>query len=191
MRLIKEMKKEEELSLIKRINNGDVDLFNKFVVEHSPRVLSVVRGVLCNREDAEEIAQDVFVKAYFSLKNFRGDCSFSTWLYRIAYNMSISKVRQKRVSFIQIDNLSIPDERISSAENAREQENMERQLCMVLDEISPSDRFMIISFYINQRSITEIAEITSMSESNVKVRLHRIKKRMGTILKEKMEVSYG
>jgi len=191
MRLIKEMKKEEELSLIKRIRDGEESLFNRFVIEYSPRVLSVVRGVLCNREDAEEIAQDVFVKAYFSLKSFRGDCSFSTWLYRIAYNMAISKVRQKRGSFIQIDNLSIPDERISTAEKVDEQENIERQLYMVLGEISPSDRFMIMSFYIHQRSVAEIAEITGMSESNVKVRLHRTKKRMGTILKGKMEVSYG
>jgi RNA polymerase sigma-70 factor (ECF subfamily) len=191
MRLIKEMKKEEELSLIKRIRDGEESLFNRFVIEYSPRVLSVVRGVLCNREDAEEIAQDVFVKAYFSLKGFRGDCSFSTWLYRIAYNMAISKVRQKRGSFIQIDNLSIPDDRLSTAEKVDEQESIERQLCMVLEEISPPDRFMIMSFYIHQRSVAEIAEITGMSESNVKVRLHRIKKRMGTILKGKMEVSYG
>ncbi len=191
MRLIIEMKKEEELTLIKRIIDGEESLFNRFVIEYSPRVLSVVRGVLNNREDAEEIAQDVFVKAYFSLKSFRGDCSFSTWLYRIAYNMAISKIRQKKSSFIQIDNLPIPDDRISASEKVSEQEDLQKQLNILLEELLPSDRFMILSFYMHQKSIAEIAEITGMSESNVKVRLHRIKKRMGLILKGKMEVSYG
>jgi len=191
VRLIIEMKKEEELTLIKRIIDGEESLFNRFVIEYSPRVLSVVRGVLNNREDAEEIAQDVFVKAYFSLKSFRGDCSFSTWLYRIAYNMAISKIRQKKSSFIQIDNLPIPDDRISASEKVSEQEDLQKQLNILLEELLPSDRFMILSFYMHQKSIAEIAEITGMSESNVKVRLHRIKKRMGLILKGKMEVSYG
>ncbi len=191
MRLIIEMKKEEELTLIKRIIDGEESLFNRFVIEYSPRVLSVVRGVLNNREDAEESAQDVFVKAYFSLKSFRGDCSFSTWLYRIAYNMAISKIRQKKSSFIQIDNLPIPDDRISASEKVSEQEDLQKQLNILLEELLPSDRFMILSFYMHQKSIAEIAEITGMSESNVKVRLHRIKKRMGLILKGKMEVSYG
>ncbi len=191
MRLIIEMKKEEELSLIKQIIDGEESLFNKFIIEYSPRVLSVVRGVLYNREDAEEIAQDVFVKAYFSLKSFRGDCSFSTWLYRIAYNMAISKIRQKKGSFIQIDNLSIPDDRISASEKVNDQEELQKQLNILLEELSPSDRFMILSFYMHQKSIIEIAEITGMSESNVKVRLHRIKKRMSLMLKGKMEVSYG
>ncbi|MEA5005914.1 MAG: sigma-70 family RNA polymerase sigma factor [Rikenellaceae bacterium] len=185
------MKKEEELSLIKQIIDGEESLFNKFIIEYSPRVLSVVRGVLYNREDAEEIAQDVFVKAYFSLKSFRGDCSFSTWLYRIAYNMAISKIRQKKGSFIQIDNLSIPDDRISASEKVNDQEELQKQLNILLEELSPSDRFMILSFYMHQKSIIEIAEITGMSESNVKVRLHRIKKRMSLMLKGKMEVSYG
>ena len=82
------MKREEELKIIERIKCGETGLFNQLVLGHSPKILSIVRGVVSNREDAEEVAQDVFVKAYFSLPGIRGECLFSTWLFWIAYNMS-------------------------------------------------------------------------------------------------------
>jgi len=186
------MKRAEELLLIEKIKGGEHSLFNQLVIEHSPRVLSVIRGVLCNREDAEEVSQDVFVKAFFSLKLFRGECSFSTWLYRIAYNMAISKVRKKRGNYVQIDNLTIPDNgSFSISETIAEQEERHRQLGILLKELSTPDRFLLLSFYLQEKSIAELAEITRMSESNIKVRLHRMKKKMNTFLKEKMEVSYG
>ena len=78
------MKREEELLIIERIKGGETGLYKQLVDFHSPRILSIIRGVVKSREDAEEVAQDVFVKAYFSLSGFRGDCSFSTWLFRIA-----------------------------------------------------------------------------------------------------------
>jgi len=186
------MKKEDELILIERIKGGETALYDKLVVEHSPRVLSVIRGVLCCREDAEEVAQDVFVKAFFSLKSFRGDCSFSTWLYRIAYNMSVSKVRKKKESFLPIDMLSIPDNSSQAlAETIIEQKQQEKLLNMLIEELSAPDRFLLLSFYIHEKSISELSAITDMSESNVKVRLHRMKKKMNSMIKDKMEVSYG
>ncbi len=185
------MKKEEENILIDKIKKGDKSLFDKLVIEYSPLVISVIRGILCNREDAEEIAQDVFVKAFFSLKKFRGDSSFSTWIYRIAYNMAISKARQKKKIFIQIDKLSIPDKSFTTAEVESKEKKIQKLLNDILKNLTPSDRFIIISFYMHRKSIAEIAVITGLSESNVKVRLHRMKKKLNLILKEKLEVSYG
>jgi RNA polymerase sigma-70 factor (ECF subfamily) len=185
------MKTEDEVILIDRIKNGEKSLFDTLVTEYSPLVLSVIRGILSNREDAEEIAQDVFVKAFFSLNNFRGDSSFSTWIYRIAYNMAISKARQKKRIFVQIDKLTIPDKSILASEVVTKEEEIQKLISHILKSLTPSDRFIIIAFYMHRKSIAEIAFVSGLSESNVKVRLHRIKKRLNLSLREKMEVSYG
>lgn len=188
-----QMKREEELILIEKIKAGELNLFNTLIETHSPKILSVVRGVVSNREDAEEVAQDVFVKAYFSIKSFRGDCSFSTWLFRIAYNMSVSKTRLKKREHIPIEKTgNIPDNNsLKEQENYLDRERQYKILNKILGELEASDRFLIISFYNHEKSIKEIAEITGMSESNVKVKLHRIKKRLNSLMGDKMEVCYG
>lgn len=187
------MKREEELHIIDLIRNGDQELYKVIVEEYSPRVLSVIRGVILCKEDAEEVAQDVFVKAFFSLNKFRGDSSLSTWLFRIAYNMSISKTRLKKVSFVPIESSQISSSESSdiSIEEAHIREKRYELLNRILSSLDPSERFLITLFYNHEKSIKEIAQISGIKESNVKVKLHRIKKRMGEMVDEKMEVSYG
>ncbi|PKP42168.1 MAG: RNA polymerase subunit sigma-70 [Bacteroidetes bacterium HGW-Bacteroidetes-10] len=186
------MKREEELIIIERILGGEAALYNQLVNLHAPKILSVVRGVVSSREDAEEVAQDVFVKAYFSLKSFRGECSFSTWLFRIAFNMSVSKARKRHMEHIPMEKTAaIPDNSHESREEIMDKENRFKLLYKAIDELEPSDRFLILSFYNHEKSIKEICEICGMTESNVKVRLHRIKKKLGVMLGEKMEVCYG
>jgi len=191
------MEREEELILIEKIKSGDDALYKILVDRYSPKILSIVRGVVMSRGDAEEVAQDVFVKAFFSLKKFRGDSSFSTWLYRIAYNMSISKVRKKSryVSMGDMGNFAAGQELFDgsdSEEENRNQENRFKMLDTIINELDPADRFLLLSFYIHEKSIREISEITGMGESNVKVKLHRIKKRLTALISDKnMEVIYG
>lgn len=186
------MKKEEEIKLIERIKKGETGLYNELVTLHSPKILSIVRGVVRNREDAEEVAQDVFVKAFFSLSSFRGESSFSTWLFRIAYNMSISKARLKRRDNIPCDNLeNIPDNSRTDISENREKDKLISVLYAEVKELNPDDRFLILSFYMHEKSIREISEITRISESNVKVKLHRIKKRLSLSINEKIDLCYG
>ena len=191
------MKREEELLLIEKIKGGDDSLYKVLVDKYSPKILSIVMGMVRNRGDAEEVAQDVFVKAFFSLKKFRGESSFSTWLYRIAYNMSISKVRKKSryVNIADMGNFAAAEdisEIDNSEENIRNREDKFKILDIIINELDPTDRFLLLSFYIHQKSIRELSEITGMSESNVKVKLHRIKKRLTALISDKnMEVIYG
>lgn len=105
--------------------------------------------------------------------------------------MAISKARQKKKIFVQIDNLSIPDKSFTTVEVETKEKEIQKLLKDILKNLTPSDRFIIISFYMHRKSIAEIAIITGLSESNVKVRLHRMKKKLNLILKEKLEVSYG
>lgn len=186
------MKRDEELNIILRIKDGDTALYNRLVVEHSPKILALVREVVGNQEDAEEISQDVFVKAFFSLKSFRGECSFSTWLYRIAYNMSITAARKKKRVSVQIDSVAnISDNSEEQRIETKEMENKFNILYKAVDNLHPEERFIILSFYNYQKSIKEISEITGISESNVKVKLHRIKKRLGVLIGDKIDLCYG
>jgi RNA polymerase sigma-70 factor (ECF subfamily) len=185
------MSREEELKIIERIKDGDTSLYNQLVSLHSPKILSIVRGVVRNREDAEEVAQDVFVKAYFSLSRFRGESSFSTWIFRIAYNMSISKTRGKRKESVLCDNLGyIPDNSAVDYEEKESKERVYKLLYETIEYLEPSDRFIILSFYNHDKSIREIATICSMTESNVKVKLHRIKKRLNSLMEGKIDICY-
>jgi RNA polymerase sigma-70 factor (ECF subfamily) len=187
------MSREEELKIIERIRDGEETLYESLILAHSPKILSVVRSVVGNNEDAEEIAQDVFVKAYFSLDKFRGDSSFSTWLFRIAYNMAISKVRKKRISYLEIDKAGVITSEVFSQDDteALEKEKRFQILEKLLNTLDAKERFLIILFYNQEKSIKEISAITGMGESNVKVSLHRIKKRLAESAGSKMEVSYG
>jgi len=188
------MERDEELILIDKIRAGEEGLYKPLVDKYSSKILSIVKGVVRDRSDAEEVAQDVFVKAYFSLNKFRGDSSFSTWLYRIAYNMSISKVRKKN-RYINVENInSFADSTggDNDSNNALEKERRFKTIDALIERLEPLERFVLLSFYNHDKSIKEIAEITGMSEANVKVKLHRIKKKMITLVKEEnKEVIYG
>ncbi len=187
------MRREEEQKIIERIKKGETSLYESLVNQHSPKIIAVIRGVVGNNEEAEELAQDVFVKAFFSLDKFRGDSSFATWLFRIAYNLAISQTRKKRLSFVEIDKIASTS---FLSDNQEESEAFEREkryilLTRMLNEINPEDRFLLLLFYYQEKSIKEIAEITGKGESNIKVTLHRIKKRLAAMAETKMEVSYG
>jgi RNA polymerase sigma-70 factor (ECF subfamily) len=187
------MCREEELKIIEKIKGGESSLYDRLVHEHSPKIMSVIRGVVGNNEDVEEIAQDVFVKAFFSLDKFRGDSSFATWLFRIAYNMAISRMRKKRYLFVDIEKINLPAF-INDQNSQNEAEERERRYIMLekmLKNLEANERFLIMLFYNQDKSIKEISQITGMGESNVKVTLHRIKKRLALIADSKMEVSYG
>jgi len=187
------MTREEEILLIKRILSGESHLYKDLVERHSANIYNLVLGVVSGREDAEEVSQDVFVKAFFSLKSFRGECSFSTWIYRIAYNMAISRTRKKKRHYVTIDcnnsNIFADDDFVSGKDDERE--ILHSMLQRALIQLEPKDRFLILSFYMNEKTIKELVEITGMSESNVKTRLHRIKKQLNIIINENREIVYG
>lgn len=95
----------EEKTYIKRILRGETELYGYFLDTYGPRIFTLVQQIVSNREDAEDLTQDIFVKAFESLKSFRGDCQFITWIYRIAYNMTNSALRRskQRQEFLPAD----------------------------------------------------------------------------------------
>jgi len=175
------MKYQDDSEIIERVLNGDVSAYASLVEKHKNLVFSIVLKVVYNREDAEEIAQDTFLKAYQSLKSFERKSKFSTWLYRIAYNSAISKTRKKRVEMVAIEDSVITNYSTDEvSRNMHEREENDRQLILekALKRLPEEDNLLITLFYKSENSVDDISEITGLSVSNVKVRLHRIRKKL-------------
>ncbi|MEN8122093.1 MAG: RNA polymerase sigma factor [Bacteroidota bacterium] len=175
------MDKIDDQYYIQKVKAGQADAFRFLVERHKTIVFNIVLQITRNNEDTEEVAQDVFLKAYQSLGSFKGDSKFSTWLYRIAYNMAISKIRKKKIPVSNIDDFELADDEIKQVYDDFESvENLDKKkyLKKAIDQLSPEDSMIITLFYLNEHSIEEISELTDMGKSNVKVRLYRARKKM-------------
>jgi RNA polymerase sigma factor (sigma-70 family) len=175
------MKFQDDNDYIGRVLSGDVAAYALLVTKHKNLVFSIVLKIVSNREDAEEISQDVFLKAYQSLNTFEGKSKFSTWLYRIAYNAAISKTRKKKVEMVAIEETVITNystDGIGRNMNDLEENDRQRILERALLRLPEEDNLLITLFYKNENSIDDISDITGLSVSNVKVRLHRIRKKL-------------
>ncbi|MEA3479953.1 MAG: sigma-70 family RNA polymerase sigma factor [Bacteroidota bacterium] len=166
---------------IDKVLEGDVSAYTQLVEKHKDMVFTIANKITRHREDAEEIAQDVFLKAFQHLKEFKKQSKFSTWLYRIAFNTAISKIRKKSLEYTTLDDNMI--EQIPETEIDRELKDINEQekkqlVDKALEQLNELDYLIITMFYMKEKSIEEIAEITSLSKSNVKVKLHRIRKRI-------------
>ena len=177
----------DDMTCIERVLGGDTEAFAAVVDRYSPAVFSLIRRICGNREDAEELTQDTFVKAFQNLGKFRRDSRFSTWLYRIAYNTVVSHSRRRKGIFvIELREEGAKNHRdeaepdgFDSGEFSREEQFL--RLERALEAISPEDRALVALFYTEDRPVREIAEILSISEGNVKVKLHRTRKRLADI----------
>ena len=175
------MKFQDDNHYIERVINGDIPAYASLVEKHKNLVFSIAMKILNNREDAEEIAQDTFLKAFNSLKSFEKKSKFSTWLYRIAYNGAISRKRKKKIDVVEIDDQIMfnysADEISTNVYQMNESEQMQL-IDKALLKIPEDDNLLITLFYKSEHSIEDISYITGLTQTNVKVKLHRIRKRL-------------
>ncbi len=175
------MKYQDDNFYIERVLNGDTPAYASLVAKHKNLVFSIALKILGNCEDAEEVAHDCFLKAFQALKSFEGKSKFSTWLYRIVYNASISKTRKKKIDVIPMDNYIInnhTEDEISQRNETLEIEERRVLVERALEKLSAEDNLLVTLFYKGERSVDDISVITGLSNSNVKVRLHRIRKKL-------------
>jgi len=134
--------------------------------------------ILKNQLDAEEAAQDCFIKAFKALDSFRFDCKFSTWLYRICYNNAISKSRVYKPIQVDVDTrYDIPYE-ATSALDSLSAKDRSKYLNKAMEMLDSDESAILTLFYVEGNSINEIIEITELTESNVKIKLHRGRKKL-------------
>lgn len=151
-------------------------------------LFTIVNRILQNRDKTEDLVQDIFIKVYQQLSRYNQQAKFSTWLYRIAYNESISYLRrEKRAIPIQKIDYSLCEDEVYEEIDGVETEVLLKHLNTLLKRMPQEDALLITLFYLKNLTITDVSEITNLTVSNVKVRLHRIRKYMHVELKKMAE----
>lgn len=168
--------------IIDKVKSGDLSAFNVLIDEYKNMAFTLALKLMKSREDAEEVTQDAFLKAYTKIHQFEGKSKFSTWLYTIVYHTALTRLRKKQ---LPIDHTQLGQEENLTAysESDKEWRRLQKEerssyIQLALSKLSSEDQVAITLFYLNENSLQEICEITGWELSNVKVRLHRARKRL-------------
>ncbi|PKQ65084.1 hypothetical protein BZG02_04445 [Labilibaculum filiforme] len=175
------MKFQKDSYYIAKIREGDPGAYAFLVNKYKKMAFNVALQLMGNREDAEEIAQDAFLKAYQALDSYKGESKFSTWIYRIIYNAGISRLRKKKLDVSSIDDDFTTSVNVKSTQSTlQELRDTERKkyLGEALKSLTSDERILITLFYLEEKSVDELCSITGWTASNVKVKLHRARKRL-------------
>lgn len=183
--------------LVARARDGDRPAFARLVDRHSVSVFNLTLRIVGNREDAEEAAQDVFVRAYRNLDRFRGDARFSTWLYRIAVNVSLSSARRSRrdlstTSLSESEDgedalpVQVPDPAANPAERF-EQAEFREQVRNMVAALPPMYSAVISMYHIQSLSYDEIADALELPIGTVKARLFRARAALRKLIYRSIE----
>ncbi len=159
--------------------------FGVLIDRYKQMVFTLASRILRNKEDAEEIAQDTFLKAYKALNTFKGDAKFSTWLYKIAYFQSLDQLKKKKrhITSISLDQYKPTDIKVMSGVlEELERQDRARIVKAAIDRLTEEDAAIVTLFYFEELSIREIAEIVSLSPQVIKVRLFRSRKQLAILL---------
>jgi RNA polymerase sigma factor (sigma-70 family) len=180
-----------DTEIIKRVLQGEQALFAQLVQRYQQYVFTLVGRFTASREDAEEISQDIFVKAYRSLADFRGEAKFSTWLYTVVRTSCITFLRKKKLDTTSLDNertfLQLESKESGFKANMIEQKSRHAMVNAAIQLLSPDDSQVLTLFYKGEQTLEEIGRIMGLDPNTVKVKLHRARNR----LKEKMEKHFS
>jgi RNA polymerase sigma-70 factor (ECF subfamily) len=184
------MNRKEDHYYINKILEGDIQTFGVLVDRYKPMIFTLALRIIKNREDAEEVAQDTFLKAYKALDTFQGTSKFSTWIYKIAYNSSLDCLKKKklRADINSIDVTTLYDLKTMGG-ILEDMDRNDRKLIIreAIDQLSSEDSAIILLYYYEELSVKEIAPIVGLSPQVLKVRLFRSRKQLALILNSKIE----
>jgi RNA polymerase sigma-70 factor, ECF subfamily len=180
---------DEDLALVQRVQAGDMAAFDALTRKYRERIYSIVYNITSNREDAADLTQDAFVRAFTSISSFKCRSSFYTWLYRIAVNTALSHIKRNRLrrffSFDLINEELAPSEIVETlsqkgpgGDRATQLSELQEKLNESLQKLSPKHRTVVILFEIEGLNHQEIAEVMHTSEGTVRSRLHYAKQQL-------------
>ncbi|MBL8292360.1 MAG: RNA polymerase sigma factor [Bryobacterales bacterium] len=180
-------KNSEEATLVRRVQAGDELAFREVVDRYQTKVFSIIYGILRNHNDAEDIAQQVFAKIYFSIKNFDFRSSLLTWIYKITVNECYDYLRKKKVRKLvyESDFTEEESQRMERSEpGSSRQPSMDTNLAQrdlvvkLLEKVSSEDRQLLLLKEVEGHSVEELAQMTGMNENTIKVKLFRARQKL-------------
>ena len=176
--------------LINQILAGDTNAFTLLVNRYKDLVYTLALRMLKNREEAEEVSQDTFIKTYKSLHKFKGDSKFSTWIYKVAYNSCLDQIKKNKKYLNDVEINEFTEHQVKTIDNAfdalvEEERNQLIQDCLHL--LPSEDGFLLTLYYFEEQSLDEIANIVGLTANNVKVKIFRSRKKLAGILKDRLE----
>jgi len=173
--------KENILRYIDQVLQGNINAYTYIIDRHKDKAFNLAFRICCNREDAEEIAQDSFLKAYRALGSFKRKSSFSTWLYRIVYNTAVSFVRVNKKEILSLEDFPADAIDFLGTGISEEEADIEYRRSLInfaLQKISEEERGLITLYYYNELDTEELSAVTGISRSNIKVKLFRARQKM-------------
>ena len=175
---------------IDAILNGDANAFAVLVERYKDLVFTLALRMLKHREETEEVSQDSFIKIYKSLNKFKGDSKFSTWIYKVTYNTCLDRIKKNKRHHNTVTINEYTEHHVKTLDNALDkmeahERNQAIQYCL---NLLPSDDSAILNlFYFEELSLEEIAKVVGLKPNNVKVKLFRSRKKLATILTERLD----
>ena len=179
---------QDDLILIDKIIEGEESLFRDLVEKHKKYVYTIALKILRNEEDAEEAAQDAFVKAFGALKKFNREAKFTTWLYRIVFNTAITYQRKRKEGVENIDNTRLKETLMDHSKDELEFADKKFYVNKAINSLNPTDATIITLFYLKELSLYEISDVTSLKVNAIKVKLFRSRKRLADELHKLLNV---
>lgn len=190
----RQLEADQDLAIVKRVQEGDVDAFDALITKYRERVYSIIYNLTSNREDASDLAQDTFIKAFQSINRFQGKSSFFTWLYRIALNTTLTHLRKNKLRrFFSFEKMSeedhsagFIDELITESDSDKSalMNELQEKLNDAFQKLSVKHRTVITLFEIDGLSHNEISDIVGCSVGTVRSRLHYAKQFLQAELKD-------
>ena len=181
-------------AIVQRVQNGEVSAFNQLVQKYRQSLFSIIYNMTGNREDATDITQEVFIKAFQSINRFRGQASFYTWIYRIAVNSSVTFIKkakkQRFINYETIDETLVSSEILeyftakTKTEKGALLTELQEKLNEALQKLSPKHRLVVILHEVEGMNHKSIADIMKTSEGTVRSRLHYAKKMLQSFLQD-------
>lgn len=174
------MEDNKDQIYIDRIKAGDIDAYRNLVTQYKDMAFTIALKIIKDRDEAQDIIQESFIKAFQQLESYEGRAKFSTWLYTIVYRTALNQSKRNRgnnSSFFDEMEEAIPDFTTSQHQQMEEKEQQEI-IKKAIGKLPRTEALLVTLFYINENSIKEIKQITGLSLSNIKIKLFRARKKL-------------
>lgn len=176
--------------IINQVINGDTNAFAVLVDRYKDLVFTLAMRMLKNREEAEEVSQDTFVKSFQKLDRFKGDSKFSTWLYRVAYNTCLDRIKKNKKHLNDVEINDFTAHQVKALDNildSIEEKEKSEIISACINQLPSEESFLLTLYYFDELSLEEISTIVGINSNAIKVKLFRTRKKLAKLLKLHLE----